>query len=124
MTYYIFNCIISFVRVGIHLIVENVMGYTKRPGTKITDYLPDDTENTFYMLSDGCSTLCDIFEKAQKKWPGITLDEIEIGAENIQTQCIGYDLYDSSDYSDFLVVKASSAYFDRMKSGEKQLEPA
>lgn len=34
----------------------------------------------------------------------ISLEELDINAEHINTRCIGYDLYDSSDYDNYIVI--------------------
>jgi len=34
----------------------------------------------------------------------ISLEELDITAEYIHTRCIGYDLYDSSDYDNYIVI--------------------
>lgn len=34
----------------------------------------------------------------------ISLEELDITAEHINTRCIGYDLYDSSDYDNYIVI--------------------
>jgi hypothetical protein len=79
------------------------MGYTTRPGTEITDFWPDDTENTMYLPSSDHS-LSELIEHAKKKWPDATLDNIHISSEKIHTACIYYDLYDASDYTDFIII--------------------
>lgn len=74
-------------------------------------FWPDDTRDTLYLTE---SDLDSIAERTTEKWPGIRSDEILISAEHIQTNAIGYDLYDSSDYTNFVVVKAKPAYFERI----------
>lgn len=70
-------------------------------------FSPDDTEDKFYILGDcyTVNTIADIISMAVKKWgDGITLDMINISSEYIQTSCIGYDKYDSGDYSNYLCI--------------------
>ena len=77
------------------------MGYTKRDS--ITDFWPDDDENTIYRASCGYS-LQDLIDISKEKWPDAELCDLEITAEKIHTHCIYYDLYDPSDYTDFIII--------------------
>ena len=83
------------------------MGYTTRPNTQIRDFWPDDTDTTMYIESNSI-TLNDLIRKAQDKWPGIDLNDIAITSEEIHTQCIGYDMYDPFDYTNFIVLQIHS----------------
>lgn len=76
------------------------MGYTTRGS--ITDFWPDDTEDTLY-LTDGYS-LQDIIEKAKEKWPDASFDNISLSPEHIHTSCLYYDRYDGNDYTTFTVI--------------------
>jgi len=85
------------------------MGYGTRPGTlghTIRTFWPDDTDTTMYIQTSYCviPTLADLLQKIYEKWPGASLDNIEISAEKIHTDCLGYDLYDAGDYTDFLLI--------------------
>lgn len=83
------------------------MGYGTRPnrlGGDIRTYWPDDTEDTMYIEGITCPTLADLLNKAQEKWPGITPDKIQISGEKIHTDCLGYDLYDPTDWTDFIIL--------------------
>jgi hypothetical protein len=72
-------------------------------GHKIQCFRPDDTENEFYVECGYEShNLLDILNKAVKKWPLIEMSEIEIEADYIHTDCIGYDQYDAGDYTKYL----------------------
>lgn len=79
------------------------MGYSTRPGTTIRDFWPDEDDNTMYIYGE--SNLSELIEKIQEKWVGISLDEIEISSEYIQTHCLGYDQYDPGDYNNFTVIR-------------------
>lgn len=79
------------------------MGYSYRNNGNIKDYWPDDDDNTIYRAS-GCDSLQDLINLAQEKWPGTSLEDIEITSENIHTSCLTYDLHDSSDYTQFTVL--------------------
>lgn len=79
------------------------MGYGKRTPNGINTYWPDNDEDTIYLR--GPIELQDILETIQSKWPGCPMNEIEIEAEHINTDCIGFDVYDPSDYTDFIVIR-------------------
>ena len=81
------------------------MGYFKRFGTDITDFWPDDDENTLY-LSTGFLTMADLLEHAKDQFgEDVKPENIEVSAEKIHTHCIYYDLYDAGDYTNFIVLK-------------------
>lgn len=77
------------------------MGYSTKG--QIQSYLPDDTETTLYIRSGGHS-LQDILDFAQSKWPGVSLENIQIESEKIHTDCLTYDQYDPADYTEYLVL--------------------
>lgn len=81
------------------------MGYTTEKhiwfGT-ITNFWPDNTEPPLYFSAD--NNLQYIMDEAQKKWPGITPDQLTIGAEYIHTSCLYHDLSDAGDYTNFIVI--------------------
>ena len=79
------------------------MGYSYRNKGQIKDFWPDDDANTMYRLS-GNDSLQEIIELAQEKWPGSSLEDITVSAEKIHTSCLTYDLYDPSDYTDFVII--------------------
>lgn len=69
----------------------------------IRKFVPDDTEDTMYQQY-GC-TLDMLIEMARDKWGAdLELTKVNITAEHIQTDCLGYDRYDSSDYTDYVVL--------------------
>lgn len=78
------------------------MGYTTKG--EITNFWPDDTEDKIYILDTGMS-LSSLIERAKEKWPNESFDKIDITAEKIHTHCIGYDLYDSSDWTMFITMR-------------------
>lgn len=79
------------------------MGYYKNQ-SGIDCFEPDNDTTTLYIRA-GCGyTLSEIFEKCKEYFGESTsLDNIEITSEKIHTDCIYYDLYDSSDYTDYIV---------------------
>lgn len=87
------------------------MGYNTRPGLgghTIETYEPDDTEDTMYIDGSGnygLNSIAEIIDKARQKWPGIELDQLRIRAEHIHTDCLGYDRYDASDYTNYICIE-------------------
>lgn len=82
------------------------MGLTTRRGTEIQDFTPDDTEDTFYIDTNFFApALDDILGRAYEKWGSdINISYLKIEAKYIHTECLGYDRYDPSDYTNYLVV--------------------
>ena len=80
------------------------MGYSADGNT----FWPDDDENTIYLKNSCWITLADIIYIVQSKWPELSdldsLESINISAENIHTDCLGYDLHDPSDFTNFIVI--------------------
>lgn len=82
------------------------MGYSTRPGVfghQIKTFWPDNTENTIYIEESAC--LADIIFAIENKWPGTSFEDIRIRSERIQTDCIGYDLYDPCDRTNFIIIE-------------------
>lgn len=81
------------------------MGYTK--DGSIRKYWPDNTETEYYRYSTGGDSISDIIEYACNHF-GCTkeflMDNCTIEADYIHTDCLGYDRYDSSDYSNFIKI--------------------
>ena len=67
-------------------------------------FWPKDTETTKYIC--GSISFTDLILRIREFWPNaaIIMDNFEISTEYIQTSCIGYDLYDASDYTSFIVI--------------------
>lgn len=87
------------------------MGYGTRNGSHnqtIQTFWPDDTDMEFYLESDNGYTLEQIKELIEEKWPGSSLADITITCEEINTDCLGYDLYDPIDYTDFIVIRKTN----------------
>lgn len=68
-----------------------------------SEFWPADTETEIYYANE--TSLAEILESIKTRWPNISMTEISIQAEYIHTHCLGYDLYDSSDYTNFVVVR-------------------
>lgn len=81
------------------------MGYTYRNNGQITDFWPDDTAEEFYISCDSSIPFTEVQQEIDRRWPGIGFEQIEISSESIHTSCLTYDQYDSSDYTQFLVIR-------------------
>jgi len=87
------------------------VGYGTRQGSlghTIKTFWPDDTDTTMYIDASYTHTLADIQQKIEEKWPGTPANCIEITTDEINTDCLGYDLYDPSDYTMFLIIRKVS----------------
>ncbi|GEM_PF-4170224 len=85
---------------------------------------PDKNESSkdeLYIQGNDHTDFEDLWQKAQKKWPGIKMEELEIAPEYVHTHHLNYDRYDPSDYTNFLRLTAKPSYFQRM--GERQTLP-
>ena len=67
-----------------------------------TNCFPVDTENTMWVQSG--KQIKDLIELAQEKWPDVKFEDISIESVHHHQYCIHYDLHDSSDYVDYLVL--------------------
>lgn len=82
------------------------MGYKNRPGTKITDFWPDNTDDKLYIASNIEIDFVDLIDEIKQhfKCSKADLEDFCISSENIHTSCVYYDMHDSSDYTNFLVI--------------------
>lgn len=76
------------------------MGYTNGRNT----FWPDDSDTEMYLSGESYNNLPYILNKIKEKWPKTNFEDIEISAEYIHTDCIGYDRYDPGDYTKFLLI--------------------
>lgn len=84
------------------------MGYSTRQGLwggTIKTYWPDDTEDTMYLTSNSQHSLAAIINVCKEKWPDTDFNDLLFESEKIHTDCLDYDLYDSSDYTDFIIIR-------------------
>lgn len=70
----------------------------------MTNRFPVDDETTMWIPMHGDKSLSDIIDFAKEKWPDKDFSEITIDSENHHQYCIHYDLHDSSDYVQYLVL--------------------
>lgn len=80
------------------------MGYSRVTHSlgSYNNFNPDNTDTEIYISSE--TGLSEILEMCKEKWGEINFCDITISAEHIHTQCLGYDRYDSSDYTDFIKI--------------------
>lgn len=67
------------------------------------EYWPTDTKDMLYI--EGTITLQEVLDKVRDKFGNIDLSLITVYTENIHTDCLSYDLYDSSDYTLFTIIQ-------------------
>lgn len=67
---------------------------------------PANTKDMIYIPADVAVSLDEIIQAAQTQWgASIDMSRIRVTAEHIQTKCLGYDLYDSGDYTNYLCLE-------------------
>ena len=69
-------------------------------------YTPESTPNKLYYLANDETSLASLMDIARAHFgsPFEPCDYI-ISSEYIHTRCIGYDLYDPTDYDNYIVVE-------------------
>lgn len=77
--------------------------YREETNGRQTDSYPVNTDDTLWIESNGV-TLKDIIEAAKEKWPDVKFEDITMDAVHHHQYCIYYDLHDSSDYVDYIVL--------------------
>jgi len=80
------------------------MGYSYRNNGCIKDYWPDNTDTVIYLNAADDYDLAAIMQVIKNNWPDATPEDIRITSEYIHTECLTYDSYDSSDYTNFIVL--------------------
>ena len=70
-------------------------------------YTPENDKNTLYINSNYISIGFEELQQCIENHFGaeINMADLSIEAEYIHTECLGYDLYDPSDYTRFLVIR-------------------
>lgn len=75
------------------------------PDVKIRCFEPDNDENTLWIdINYSSISISEILERCSDHFGKTTLDELTIEAENIHTDCLGYDEYDPTDYTMYLKI--------------------
>jgi hypothetical protein len=69
-------------------------------------FTPDNTSDILYLRADSGYTIEDLRDYAATHFQHDHLQEedIQIGAEYIHTECLGYDRYDPDDYTLYLTI--------------------
>lgn len=82
------------------------MGYEFRyeKDGQMTNCFPMDTATDMWIPLSGDKSLSEIIELAKEKWPEKDFSEITLDSVNHHQYCIYYDLHDSSDYVQYLVL--------------------
>lgn len=73
--------------------------------SNIKCFEPDNDENNLYIPAgsfDATLSMQDILDDIKNHFGDISLDSLTISAEHIHAKCIGYDMYDPWDYTEFL----------------------
>lgn len=86
------------------------MGET-RLANGIRNFTPDNTPDTLYIDASLYTslTLGEIIDKAREHFgDNICFDDLTVNAEHVHTRCLGYDLYDPTDYDDYVVITRNS----------------
>ena len=82
---------------------------------QVTNFWPDDTENTMYLYGE--HTFSEIMDICKQKFgENIDFAHIKIEYEYIHTRCLGFDSYDSSDWDTFTVIHRIKSYQDENTS--------
>lgn len=73
----------------------------------MADRYPESSETILYIRSGYSLTLQELIEQAQIHFKDdyIDLNTLQITSEKIHTRCIGYDLYDGSDWDDYIIIE-------------------
>ncbi len=76
-----------------------------RDSQNIRCFTPDNTDDCLYIDATWHSDLAEIIDKAESYFKrDLSPADIKIQAEWIHTRCLGYDLYDPSDYTAYIVI--------------------
>lgn len=69
------------------------------------DEIPEDSESELWIEDLGGNiSLSDLLNKAKDKWPDASLEDIAVSAVKHHQYNIYYDLYDPSDYVEYVVL--------------------
>ncbi len=82
------------------------MGYYKREGIRC--YEPDNSTTEFYYNAEFGPPLWDALNAAAGYFKCSIqelMEDANIYAEYINTKCLGYDCYDSSDYTNYIKIE-------------------
>lgn len=76
-------------------------------GFNMQEYYPENTSTTLYIRNSfNDYSLAELLEQAKDHFPGvIDLEQLTIRSEKIHCRCLTYDLYDSSDWDDYIIIE-------------------
>lgn len=73
----------------------------EKDGQMVNRY-PVDEDDTMWVVSG--TTIKALMALARNKWPDVEFEDVSIDSVHHHQYCIYYDLHDSSDYVDYLVL--------------------
>lgn len=81
------------------------MGYERRLGPyDIVDYTPDNDQDILYIRSNSEINLDDLIDQIEDHFGTRDLSKFSISSEYIHTRCIYYDIFDSGDYDNYIII--------------------
>lgn len=69
----------------------------------MTSLTPKNDKNTLYLPSG--TDLISMLESIRNHFPNTSYKDLKISAEHFHARCITYDLYDSQDYDEYIVIE-------------------
>lgn len=74
---------------------------------------PENTPEVLYLLSGTSKSIADLLSEVKNHFGAdVNLDDLLIESEYIHTRCLTYDLFDPTDYDDYLVVTLKKKTLD------------
>ena len=74
----------------------------------IKNYTPENDAKTLYILGDSIG-INDLIERIKAHFgDDVNMDNITITGTKIHTRCITYDLYDPTDYDNYLIIEKTA----------------
>ena len=75
-----------------------------RDSRNIRHFQPDNTENILYIPSNLSVSFFELQVLIADHFGTDNIDDFTVEAEHIHTSCLGYDRYEYSDHTNFLVI--------------------
>lgn len=78
----------------------------RRPGPyEIYDDYPENDENTLYLLSNRKMNFSDVLSNIEDHFGRcVDFSELEIESAKLHTRCVTYDLYDPTDWDEYIII--------------------
>lgn len=68
-------------------------------------FTPDNTPTRLYIEGGYGISLDEILDRARDHFGRqVTIEDLELSAEHIHTRCLGFDAYDPTDWTDYLII--------------------